>query len=171
MVRNVSHLVVILMMCFVFVSCSRTTIYIVRHAEKDTVQKNNPPLTLAGLQRAHDLVTLLKNEPVHSVYSTNLIRTISTVQPTADDHYITIALYDSIPQLMNFISFRNKKDILIAGHSNTILDIAKALHTVPSKTEIADSDYDNLLIVSKDQFLFWKKTKLEETAYGPPTLP
>lgn len=157
--------------CISFISCSRTTIYIVRHAEKDTQQKNNPPLTPAGLQRAQDLAKLLKNEPVSSVYSTNFTRTLSTAQPTADEHQVTITLYDSIPQLMNLISFHNKKDVLIAGHSNTILDIAKALGTTPVKQEIADSDYDNLLILNKKKFLFWKKTTLEETTYGAPTPP
>lgn len=157
--------------CLTFLSCSRTTIYIVRHGEKDLQQKNNPPLTPAGLQRAQDLARLLKDEPISFVYSTNFTRTLSTAQPTADEHQVTITLYDSIPQLVNLISFHNKKDILIAGHSNTMLDIAKALGTTPLKQEIADSDYDNLLIVSKHHFLFWKKTKLEETTYGFSTLP
>lgn len=157
--------------CMTFISCSRTTIYIVRHGEKDLQQKNNPPLTPSGLQRAQDLARLLKDEPIRFVYSTNFIRTISTAQPTADEHQVAITLYDSIPQLINLISFYNKKDLLIAGHSNTMLDIAKALGTTPVIQEIADSDYDNLLIVNKHTFLFWKKTTLEETTYGTPTPP
>ncbi|MEO6167601.1 MAG: phosphoglycerate mutase family protein [Chitinophagales bacterium] len=157
--------------CVTFISCSRTTVYIVRHAEKDTEQINNPPLTAAGLERARDLAKLLKDEHISVVYSTNFTRTISTAQPTADEHQVVVTLYDSIPQLMNLIAFHNKKDVLIAGHSNTILDIAKALGITPVKQEIADSDYDNLLIVSKHKFLFWKKTALEETTYGMPTLP
>lgn len=152
-------------------SCSRTTIYIVRHAEKDTLQKDDPPLTAKGMQRAQDLAILLKDKPITFVYSTDLKRTLATVRPTAAEHHLSIVTYDSIPQLMKLLSYSNNKNILIAGHSNTILQIAAALGAKPERKNIEDHDYDNLLILSKKHFLFFKHTSLEETTYGVPTDP
>lgn len=161
----------LLLQCLWLSSCSKTTIYIVRHAEKDTVKSADPPLTSAGLQRSQDLALLLKNDRLAKIYSTNFIRTLATVQPTADQHEISVSLYNTIPELGEMLSFGNKKNILIAGHSNTILEIAEMLGTNPVRQQIEDTDYDNLLIVKKTRFLFWDKNVLEETTYGAPTLP
>lgn len=157
--------------CLIITSCSRQTIYIVRHAEKDTIQKNNPSLTLLGLERAQDLSKLLKDKPISNIYSTNFLRTISTAQPTANEHQLTITLYDSIPQLNALLSFQKNKSVLIVGHSNTIIPIAVSMGTHPVKKEIEDQDYDNLFIIRFHHFLFWENTKLEETTYGMSNVP
>lgn len=152
-------------------SCTETDIYIVRHAEKDTINASDPPLTEAGLQRAQDLAELLKDKNITKVYSTNFVRTRSTVNPVADQEGISTIIYDDIAQLQEMLSFGNKKNMLIAGHSNTILDIARMLDTSPLRQTIEDSDFDNLLIVTRTRFLFWDNNKLKETTYGIPTLP
>ena len=152
-------------------SCSETSVYIVRHAEKDTINATNPPLTPAGMQRAQDLAAVLNNDHITKIYSTNFVRTLATVQPTADQQGVSVTLYNTIPELEKTISFGNKKNILIAGHSNTILEIAEMLGTDPVRQQIEDTDFDNLLIVKKTRFLFWDKSVLQETTYGTPTLP
>lgn len=152
-------------------SCTETDIYIVRHAEKDTINASDPPLTDAGLQRAQDLADLLKDKNITKVYSTNFVRTRSTVKPVADQEGISTIIYDDIAHLQEMLSFGNKKNMLIAGHSNTILDIARMLETSPVRQTIEDSDFDNLLIVTRTRFLFWDQNKLKETTYGIPTLP
>ena len=152
-------------------SCSETSVYIVRHAEKDTINATNPPLTPAGMQRAQDLAAVLNNDHITKIYSTNFVRTLATVQPTADQQGVSVTLYHTIPELEETISFGNKKNILIAGHSNTILEIAEMLGTDPVRQQIEDTDFDNLLIVKKTRFLFWDKSVLKETTYGSPTLP
>ena len=152
-------------------SCTETSVYIVRHAEKDTIHATNPPLTAAGMQRAQDLASLLNDNHISRIYSTNFVRTLATVQPTADQQGVSVTLYNTIPELEKTISFGNKKNILIAGHSNTILEIAEMLGTDPVRQQIEDTDFDNLLIVKKTRFLFWDKSVLKETTYGTPTLP
>lgn len=164
----------LLPVCLLFcllASCSTQNIYIVRHAEKDTLQKNDPPLTPAGLQRAQDLAMLLKLQPVTAVYSTNFARTLATAEPTAAEHHLAITLYDSIPQLTGLLSGKKNKVVLVTGHSNTIIPIAAALGTTPNKTAIDDADYDNLFIVRQHHFLWLNSLKLHETTYGNPTLP
>lgn len=156
---------------FAFASCSTQTIYLVRHAEKDTVQKNDPPLTPAGMQRAEDLALLLRKQPVTGVYSTHFVRTLATAQPTAGEHHLNITLYDSIPQLTALLSAQKNKTVLITGHSNTIIPIAKALGTQPHKTVIGDHEFDNLFIIRSLHFLWLKSRKLQETTYGNASMP
>lgn len=156
---------------FAFTSCSIQTIYIVRHAEKDTLQKKDPPLTPAGMQRAEDLAVLLKNQPVTGIYSTNFARTVATAQPTAVEHHLSITLYDSIPQLTGLLSAQKNKTVLITGHSNTIIPIAIALGTPPNKTVIGDNEFDNLFIIRSHRFLLLKSRKLKETTYGNASIP
>ena len=164
-------LLVACLFSFVFASCSTQTIYLVRHAEKDTVQKNDPPLTTAGRQRAEDLAVLLRHQPVSGIYSTHFVRTLATAQPTAVEHHLNITLYDSIPQLTALLSAQKNKTVLITGHSNTIIPIAKALGTQPHKTVIGDHEFDNLFIIRSTHFLWLKSRKLQETTYGNPSMP
>ncbi|TAF49535.1 MAG: histidine phosphatase family protein, partial [Sphingobacteriia bacterium] len=52
------------------------TIYVVRHAEKDTVDKVNPALSALGEQRAKDLCQAFGKEMPQKVFSTNTRRTL-----------------------------------------------------------------------------------------------
>ena len=63
-------------------SAQKTTVWIVRHAEKDTafVNRQDPDLTATGQQRALDLAAYLQNEPVVKVYSTDTKRTKQTAK-------------------------------------------------------------------------------------------
>ena len=54
----------------------KTTIYIVRHAEKDT--GNNPILTAGGKLRAGDLMRYFKKEEINHIYTTPYRRTEMT---------------------------------------------------------------------------------------------
>lgn len=60
-----------------------TTVYIVRHAEKDMADGNvkDPRLTPEGLKRSFDLSTKLESEEISAIFSTNYIRTIQTAEP------------------------------------------------------------------------------------------
>jgi len=60
---------------------STTTIYLVRHAEKQ--KGSDPMLTEAGEERALKLLSILKDQGVDAVYSTPYNRTKSTAAPTA----------------------------------------------------------------------------------------
>jgi phosphohistidine phosphatase SixA len=158
------------------ISCGNT-FYIVRHAEKVTAKPgekmmdNNPPLTEDGQRRALALKQLLSGKNVKHFYSTNTIRTISTITPLKEQFLnTTIQIYSSKPDSMDaFIQLLRsikKGNVLIAGHSNTVDDIANKLC---GKTEISadlkDSEYDNLFEVKRkgNKFTF-KRTK-----YGAPS--
>lgn len=149
-------------------SCS-STIYIVRHAEKENIPGNsNPNLTPAGHTRAQQLATLLADKNISEVYSTNTNRTRQTAQPTANANSLAVQLYGD-GTLESFVNNQLKplgKNRLVVGHSNTILSIAQLLGTTPTLTFIPDNDYDNLLIVKRRRCWGKLKVTLTETTYG-----
>lgn len=149
-------------------SCS-STIYIVRHAEKQDIPGNpDPNLTLAGQTRAQQLATFLADKSISEVYSTNTNRTRQTAQPTASALSLSVQLYGN-DTLESFVNKRLKplgKNRLVVGHSNTILDIAQLLGATPTLPPIPDSDYDNLLIVRRKRCWGKLKVTLTETTYG-----
>lgn len=132
-----------------------TTIYVVRHAEKltnDPAEKD-PALSPEGEQRVQALAKYLEKEKIAAVFSTNYKRTRSTVQPLAEKYKLTVQTYDPKDNaalknqvLQNFTG----KTVVIAGHSNTILDIVEAFGAEKPATEVPDSKYDHIFKVTID---------------------
>jgi len=128
------------------------TIYIVRHAEKDLSDPANkdPKLSDEGLKRAVILGEILTNNKLSAVYSTDRIRTRETVRAIAEKNNLPLKLYENtdLKAFANSVLTENKgKTILIAGHSNTILEIAEAFGVKRPLEKIEDHQYDNLIIV------------------------
>ena len=131
-----------------------TVIYIVRHAEKDISDESNtnPGLNAEGKIRAKDLAQTLKKEKFAAVFSTPYKRTMETAAPVAQRSGLPVLNYSDLEELVNTIkSSYPYKTILIVGHSNTILDIAKAFGTQPVAEKLIDDDYDLLLKVIIDK--------------------
>lgn len=138
-------------------SCKTTTYYIVRHAEKASTatmtsnsMTSDVPLSDAGKQRAEALKETLKKEKIHYIFSTNYIRTKSTVQPLSIELDVPIEIYD--PSDKSFVSRLKSldKDALIVGHSNTIDDLVnELLGRKEINGDVPDSEYGNLFIVKK----------------------
>lgn len=123
-----------------------TKVFIVRHAEK-AGQSGDPPLTTIGEKRAETLARILDKSGVSVVFSTNATRTRETVNNYADPRRIRIQLYGSITQLVNVITSRHTgKNILVAGHSDTVPATIRALG-VGSAPEIGN-EFNNLFIVT-----------------------
>src|SRR5688572_18451737 len=69
-----------------FYSCSTTTTnyYIVRHAEKatvDTVKSSDVPLSEQGVKRSESLAGKLQDKSIKHIFSTNTVRTKTTAEP------------------------------------------------------------------------------------------
>ncbi|HXF43839.1 MAG TPA: histidine phosphatase family protein [Pyrinomonadaceae bacterium] len=114
-------------------SQKKKTIILVRHAEKlipsdednrddPAVNKDDPPLSQAGQQRAANLAKILKKYKIGEVYSTNYSRTRETAEPTANSRRLKINFYDAKQneKLISKIFNSKRKRFLIVGHSNTI---------------------------------------------------
>lgn len=155
-----------------FSSCNVTRIYVVRHAEKSTDFKQDPPLTKDGQARAADLAKVLNGRKIAKIYSTETNRTRSTAMPLASQLNLPIQYYgnDTLPKFI-FRLLDSAENALVVAHSNTVLKILAELELTPNKKEITDSEYDNLFIVSlryKDDRVGYK-IKLKETHYGKPS--
>jgi len=94
------------------------TVYLVRHAEKNTMSP--PDLTACGARRAEDLIKVLRSIDIHEIYSTDVLRSISTAQPIAKQRNLNVELYDRI-KLADFAKklLQEKKNALVVGHLNT----------------------------------------------------
>jgi broad specificity phosphatase PhoE len=144
----------------------KTQIYIVRHAEKDLTDKGNtnPNLSEAGKQRAEKLLAELKNVKFSAAYSTPFNRTQQTLEPVALFNTIEITNYDPKNNkglAEEILGKYSGKNVIIAGHSNTVLEILDAFGAKKPFESISEDDYSNLfhITIEKD------KTTLQSSRY------
>lgn len=155
---------------FLLASCSSTTYYIVRHAEKETsgaMMLSDPPLTSAGEKQAIDLKNFLQQKKIKHIYSTNYARTVSTAEPTRQFFGLTLTLYDprKNEELVEKLKQINDGNVLIVGHSNTVDDVVNSLLGKTQMSDLADSDYGQVFIVKrKGNQATFEKTAVPQTA-------
>jgi len=131
------------------------TVYLVRHAEKDTIPAKNPILTEEGYERSHQLAQIFKSTRIDAVYSTLYNRTMHTVDSLTTMKGLSTQIYQ--PKELKSLSAKllAKNDfnkVLISGHSNTTPAFASTLMGKKQFEQGFDeSDYDNLLIVNVDK--------------------
>lgn len=167
----------ILLLSVFLCSCS-STIYVVRHAEKETgidpttmKTSGNPPLSFEGQQRALKLKEMLGGRNFRHFYSTNTLRTISTANPLKELFLnVPVTIYsskmDSMDAFIQQVKAIKKGDVLIVGHSNTVDDLVNKLcgeTIVPG--DLKDNEYDNLWVIKKKGGQFTCKRE----KYGAPS--
>ena len=128
-----------------------TFIYLVRHAEKQSIQGKDPSLTAKGEQRAKNLASVLKSVNLSAVYSTPYKRTIETGTPTAKSKNLVIVQgYKPAEEFAHeLLSNHQGESILVVGHSNTTPELIKALG-VETTITIEHHQYGDLFIVEID---------------------
>lgn len=129
--------------------------YLIRHAEKDTAIKDDPPLTQQGLDRATKLANILRGTRIDAIYSTLTLRTMFTIDSLADIKAMSILPYDNknIKALIEEVETTSTKNrIFIVGHSNTIPALTNTLAKKDVFKKIFDEDeYDNFVIVARQK--------------------
>ena len=126
-----------------------TSIYLIRHAEKDRSEKdnNNPHLNLSGQKRALKWKSFFKNINIEKFYSTNYFRTIETIKPISQEN--EIILYNpSTIDYETFIKDNLGKTVLVVGHSNTIPTFANIVLGEKIYEQIEDSNNSNLYVIN-----------------------
>ena len=156
-----SYFIYFLSAFLLFLSCTKevkghktTSYYLIRHAEKDRSDINNPDphLNDLGLQRAEKWANTLKHIPFDEIYSTNYNRTIETVQTIAKQRQKEINIYD--PEnfdLTNFLTMTIGKTVLIVGHSNTIPGLVNKIIKKDKYDQIKDYNNSNLYIICRQK--------------------
>lgn len=124
-----------------------TTIYLVRHAEKEAGP--DPSLTIVGRARADILAQDLADAGLTAIWSTDTKRTRETAKPASNQTGLPIQIYDANRQ--NAFAAQLKAapgNILIVGHSNTIPQLVDALGGKPGEPIVEASEYDRLYVVT-----------------------
>ena len=131
---------------------AQRAIFVVRHAERADAGMNatpDPLLSAAGRARAERLADLLLKAGVTAVYATEYQRTIRTVQPLAQRLGLEVhqVAAKDVGALVARIHGSEPSDVVVvAGHSNTVPEILKALGD-PDPVTIKEDEYDNLFVV------------------------
>jgi len=127
-----------------------TTFILVRHAEKADDGTKDPALSEEGKSRAQRLAAHLNSTDLTAIYATPYLRTRSTVEGIAESHGLQILEYEPFAgDLMNrMLTKHNGGKILIAGHSNTTPHLVNTLIGNERYSQLDESDYDNLFVVT-----------------------
>jgi 2,3-bisphosphoglycerate-dependent phosphoglycerate mutase len=124
------------------------TVWVVRHAEKltDNPKEVNPNLSVEGFERAEDLKQYLAKKRIEKIYATPFLRTKNTAEPLAKSLAIATEIYDAKTDtnFVNKLKALPNKNILVVGHSNTVLEIVKLLGAETPLQTLNDDDYDFL---------------------------
>jgi len=127
-----------------------TTVYLVRHAEKDTVPEGNPQLNEEGEERAQQLLHVLEEAGVTAIYATQFRRTQDTLRPLADllGLEVEIVIADASDRLVKTIQQDHRGGVVVVcGHSDTVPEIIEALGAGPVAPIEEANEYDNLYVV------------------------
>lgn len=125
------------------------TIVLVRHAEKASEPKDDPPLIAAGRRRAQALVWKLEASGVTGIFSTDFRRTRDTVAPLAAELALEIheiSGRDPAADAAEILAEGGRLSV-VAGHSNTLGPLVEALGA-PRPEPIDESDYDRFYVVT-----------------------
>jgi broad specificity phosphatase PhoE len=127
---------------------SQYSLYLVRHAEKQTDGSEDPALTAAGEQRAEKLATWLTDKDIIDVWSSDYQRSRHTANPSLANSGLELKLYDprDLPSLATKLRDRQNNAVIV-GHSNTTPQLAGLLCDC-MVDEMDDLEYDLLFVVS-----------------------
>ena len=129
-------------------------LYLVRHAEKDNANPDNPPLTAEGTARAERLGRIMDNAVLDKVTSTNTKRTMDTalaVKRWAGDPIMeTFPVAAQNDWLLENLSTGGGKRVFHVGHQNTVPAILNELTQSLRFKNIPDIEFGRFYIaVSK----------------------
>jgi broad specificity phosphatase PhoE len=160
-------LLLALLVSLIGFSCNYHSYYIVRHAEKEAAGPNmtsDVPLSAEGKERAQKLLALMVGKKLTGIYSTNTIRTKSTVQPVADYFKLPVTIYGPRPDSAFITGLKKQKtNVLVVGHSNTVDDIVNGLMGGNKLKDLDDTEYNRLFIIRTNG----KKTSFKEENIFP----
>ena len=157
----------------------KTTILLVRHAEKGATPGDDfvhpdgsrgPALTdPAGLARAQGLAHVAGEAGVTAIYHTQYLRTRQTIEPLdsiVSGNTTQMFEADRVDDLVNDVLNNHRGEVVvIASHSNKVPEIIERLGG-PHLPEIEGGDFDNLFVITVS---CKNPPKVVRLKYGQPT--
>jgi len=127
-----------------------TTIFLVRHAEKDTLfLGTDPPLDRAGQTRARELARVLGEAGVDAIYVTEWRRNRETAAPLAaalGESLQVLRGRDFVAQAKILRAHRGET-VVVIGHSDTVPMLHEALTGTPWR-QYRSGEWDPILVVT-----------------------
>jgi phosphohistidine phosphatase SixA len=142
-------------------ACAQATrgpaaVFVVRHAEKDTIPHENPPLNAAGRARAESLTVALRDAGITLIVTTQQLRTQQTAAPLAaaihltpvsvpidgrkpDEHVRAVA--EAVRR-----AAQHGEIVLVVDHQSTLPGIIAALGA-PKPATMCDVEFSNLYVL------------------------
>ena len=153
---------------------SHQVVVVVRHAEKDSVPKDDPPLTRAGVARAHALAATLADADLGAVITTDLRRSRETGRIVAEERKLTtimVARGADIPAHARAVAaavrVQHARTVLVVGHGETVGPIIAALGG-PEIPQLCADEYSDLFVLILDR---GAAPRLIRSLYGEPSAP
>lgn len=148
-----------------------TSVLLIRHAEKETIPQQDPPLTPAGEVRAKELIHVAEKAGVKAIYATTALRSQQTVQPLSSHLNVPITNYpvNDFQGLKNMILSDHAGDVVVvAGHSNTVGSIIQAFGGMDNgqNCPVQENEFDNLCLVT---IYGPGRVKIVNLQYGAPS--
>ncbi len=168
-IAALAGLVVIAIGFWLVTAASTTTVFVLRHAEKLTVNPDDPdpPLAPAGEARALELAQQFgrapKGQALDAIIVTELRRTQDTVRPLANRlgiPVIVVKAEEPARAAKRALSEYRGGRVLIVGHSNTVPDIVSELSGV-DVGPMSEDDYGILYLVAVPRFSRAAVTRLD----------
>lgn len=148
-----------------------TVVIVIRHAEKDSVPRGDPPLTQAGRARAAALIDALSSAHVQAIITTQLRRSRETAAPLAAALHIVPEIVprgNSIEAHARAVSAAVRRHrgqtVLVVGHGETVGAIMSALGA-PRQSDLCASDYSELFVLVLDE----SGARVTHESYGAPS--
>jgi phosphohistidine phosphatase SixA len=166
LVVAVSTLVIISVAVLYWWSCPRTTVLVLRHAEKATESNDDSvPLSTAGDTRAQTFAQVAGRAGVTAIYVTQALRTQQTAQYLATNLGLTPTPLSSVDDLITEVQASKNRGgvIVIVGHSNTVPEIVSRLNG--GTVTVGPNEFDNLFVLTIPR---WGTTRLVQATYGAP---
>jgi broad specificity phosphatase PhoE len=150
-----------------------TVVVVVRHADKDTIPKADPHLTVAGVARANALAAALADAGVQAIITTELLRSRETARPLAEARRLTTTTVphgSDIAQHAQAVAAAVRKlrgkTVLVVGHGETVGPIIQALGG-PAIPEVCAYEYSNLYTLVLDEND--RAVRMIHSSYGAPS--
>jgi broad specificity phosphatase PhoE len=140
---------------WVWFTANSTTVIVIRHAEKDTVNATDPPLSAAGEARAALLAGMYGGPPgvgrLDAIYVSDTLRSRMTAAPLAARLGIAAIVdgADAPRELARRVLRENNgKRVMIIGHVNTVPEVVAVLSGRTDIPKIDEHDFASMYVVT-----------------------
>ncbi len=152
---------------WLFDARATTVVFVLRHAEVETLTDADPDLSVDGRERAARLAKMLSQaRPVRgidAIFASELKRTQQTATPLSETvalpvNVVASAAWSELPRRIT--RDHRGEYVLVVGNSNTVPELVKALSD--EDVTLRDDEYDALFVVFVPQIA---KTKVVRLRY------